>query len=184
MWLLFWLLVGVLLAALLVLGILVCVPWVVSITGTTAEARLRVVVSAFRAGSPVRVRLDETSFRRKKPKPPKPKPERRRRGSIDSKRLLAALPRLLTGLLRMFRIELLQLSGRLGLSDPSDTGQLFGVILPIRYALQDPRFVLDLEPEFSGFIVDAEVEARIRVHLVRGLPALARFLWDLFGRRT
>ena len=98
--------------------------------------------------------------------------------------MVRATPRLIRGVLAAFRIERLQVRGRIGLPDPADTGQLFGALLPLSFSFPGPRYAIDLQPDFGGATLDGNLEAQVRIAPIRAvLPAL-RFGWDVFVRRS
>ncbi len=178
--------------------LLLCVPWVVLIVAATTPSRkLNVELRPFARGFPARLRFDALSGERfggeKSPmdvtKPDEPSATKATSGlglrdCRGVSRMLHAAPRLLKGLLSVFRIERLHVKGTAGLADPADTGQLFGAILPLTYILPTRRFSIDLQPDFNGPSLDCEVDASIRVHPIRIIPPALRFGWQVFVRPT
>lgn len=182
--------IGVLVVSMLLLVLLVLsIPWVISLTGDTAERRVSVDVRAIRAGSPIGFAVSPTersrepsvardaSFpsmrRRDKPK------KVRSRGR--TRRMVRAMPDLMSGLLSTIRIERLAVSGRLGLDDPAETGQLFGILMPLRFMATGTRFAVDIEPDFDGPSFNGRFDARLRFQPVRAMPAAMRFGWRVFA---
>lgn len=184
---------GAILGSLALALLLLCIPWVVSVVAATAPARrVRVDLRPFAGGFPAHFRLDRFG---KSDGADRPSPERdsnaarsprsggaggrRRRRAL---RMLRAAPQLLSGLLSAVRIEFLRVQGSLGLDDPADTGQLFGALLPLSFLLPPPRFLFELQPDFSGAALAGEAEARLRIHPIRLLPPAIRFGWRVFVR--
>lgn len=94
------------------------------------------------------------------------------------------MPDLASGLLSTIRIEHLVVSGRLGLEDPADTGQLFGLLMPLRFMTTGRRFAFDIEPDFDGPSLDARFDAQFRLRPVSAIPAAMRFGWRVFARSS
>ena len=182
-----WLVLGALALVLLVL----VVPWSVTLAGATHPARIRVELRPVSHRVPLRLRVerevaaDLDAVPDPPPVPDRPAPEARKRGrgkgSRRTARALRAAPRLFLGLLSVFRFERVRLSGRLGLADPADTGQVFGLILPLAAVFNGPRVEVDIEPDFTGPVLQGAAEASTRIHLVRAIPPAIRFLWRVYG---
>ena len=186
------LLVGLGAVVLALLGAVVlalCLPWFVSLAARTAPAAgVRLELRPFGRRFPLRLRFRGPAWRATAPEPARPadirdgaRQARRRRwrtaGRRVAPRLLRNAPLLLRGLGSMFRVERLALSGRLGLPDPADTGQLFGVILPLSRICASERVAIEIEPVFDGPALEGEAEACLRVWPVRALPAAILFAW-------
>jgi len=89
-------------------------------------------------------------------------------------RLMRELPGFLRTELGRIRIERLVLDADLGLGDPAETGRLFGVLMPLQYALPRTRARLDLRPDFARLRCEGVAEAVLRlIPLVLIVPALA-----------
>ncbi|MCR9150710.1 MAG: DUF2953 domain-containing protein [Rhodobacteraceae bacterium] len=186
-------LAAVVLALVAAIVLALCLPWFVSLAARTApQAGFRLELRPFGPRFPALLRLRGLSW----PRGPRPAEEtgvapappatrRHRRGAAGRRltpRLLHHAPVLLGGLRAVFRIERLVLSGRVGLPDPADTGQLFGVILPLSHACPSDRVAIAVEPVFDGPAFEAEAEARLRVQPIRLLPSVVRFGWRVFVR--
>jgi len=117
-------------------------------------------------------------------KAPKRKKGRARR--VDVWRMIGALPDLARGLLRVFRVDRLDVEGVFGLGDPADTGAAYGMIAPplvaAGYALGRPHAVR-VTPDFDRLAVEGRAEAEITVMPARAVPPALRFLWTVFGPR-
>ncbi len=132
---------------------------------------------------------------RQRSKKQKPKPKRKaveeepakgkQRSFGNMQRTLASAPRLVTDLLRPIHIERLAVDGALGLDDPADTGQLFGVIQAVQHGLPQSETVsVALHPVFTGPHASAEVEARLKFIPLAFVPPGVRFAWRIFGPRS
>jgi hypothetical protein len=159
-----------LLAALLGLVSLVLLcPWHLRVAGTTAPPTARVelrlvagLAPAIRLPLGQRGRATDTKAQRRRPRA-------RRRGPP---RETAALIR---GILQSMRLRRLSLSGRIGLDDPAETGQLWALIVPLAHLLGGPRRRIDLVPEFAGPCLDLEASGEIAVRPLRLIRAGAAF---------
>ena len=185
-------LAAILLAIVGLLLLALIIPWFVSVTAVADPARhWAVEFRPFAEGFPGRMRFAAPSgatrarrkARRERPRPPRAASGRGARGRQRTRRMIRAAPQLLAGLLSVFRIDRLRLQGRIGLADPADTGRLFGVLMPVAFAWRGRRMQIDLQPDFSGPVLDGVAEARIRVVPIRAVPPAARFVWQVFVRR-
>lgn len=114
---------------------------------------------------------------------PAPKP-RKGRGDWAKRgpRMAAAAPGLLAGLLRPVRFHRLHVDADVGLSDPAGTGQLYGLLAPVIYALpRSPSVSIAVRPDFDGPRLEGEVAASLRVIPLAWVPPLARFGWRVFA---
>ena len=99
-------------------------------------------------------------------------------------RFITAAPELLVGLLRQISISRLKIDADVGLGDPAETGQLFGLLAPIIYARPTTSAIsVDLRPDF----VSPRISGKINVEL-GFVPAAfilpgARFAWRVYGSR-
>lgn len=117
----------------------------------------------------------------------KPKPRRRRRKGKRTwpvRRMLNALPDLLSGLIRVFRIDRLDFEGQVGLDDPADTGTAYGMVAPVIHGAQGlwpGRVRVALVPVFDGPCLEGRAEAEISVVPFRVVPAALCFAWASLG---
>lgn len=175
---LFWTLVALLGAVVLAL----LLPWHVRIEGHTTPRAARVELRLLGGLAPAipiplgrggkDVRKDRRNRRR----------SRRRRGRGAPR----GIPALIRGILSAFRVRRLEVTGRIGLADPADTGQLWAAVAPVAFALAGPRRKIDIRPDFAGprFDIDGRGEGTIRP--LGLLTAGARFAWTnmIAGRET
>lgn len=163
-------LVAVLLAVLLL-------PWHVRVRGTTAPLDLRVhlrLLGGYAPGIPIPLKAasDRGTPRKDKTRKRRRKKRRRPRGLRD----------LVLGLLAAFRLRRLRLTGRIGLSDPADTGIVWGLLTPFVYTLRGPGRRIDIAPDFSGPCLDLRGAGDLVIRPTRLLRAGLAFAWA--NRRT
>lgn len=94
------------------------------------------------------------------PERPAGKPrKKRRRIRLDPRRALHEIPLLLTDTLKGIHIDLLRLDARIGLADPAETGQLYGMLCPLAFGLPSGRAEIEVIPDFSqpGFSGEGEI---------------------------
>lgn len=119
---------------------------------------------------------------RHKTKQAKPKQRRSSRPKRVNGALIRALPELVKGILRHVHIAALHIDADYGLSDPADTGQLSGLLMPLQYASPLPAAVLlDLRPDFTRACLKGSMTATVRVTLAAFLVPALRFAWRAFG---
>lgn len=118
-------------------------------------------------------------------KPKKAKPARVHRGPhrphkvsamLRSEGFLRRLVRLLRRLAGRIHVRRLRLYLRLGLDDPADTGQLWGVVGPLAWAAPVPTGAdLAIEPEFTGATFQFNGEGAVRIVPIEILALLIAF---------
>ena len=105
-----------------------------------------------------------------------------RRASARIARVIAAAPRLLAGLLRPFHLERLTIDADIGLADPADTGQLFGLLAAVNHSRPPNSAVsIAVRPDFTGPGASGELDAVLSFVPVAFIPPGIRFAWRLFG---
>lgn len=72
-----------------------------------------------------------------------------RRTRLDARRALQEMPRLLADTLAGIHLDLLRLDARIGLADPAQTGQLFGMLCPLAFSLPPGRAEIAVTPDFG-----------------------------------
>lgn len=107
---------------------------------------------------------------RKKPRPkarkePAAPHRKKRRGAGHNPQTIAiAVLRLLQDLLALIRLEHLKLDAEIGLGDPADTGQLYGALLPVEYAVSGlPRTWVRITPAFDRAVLSGAAELALSV---------------------
>jgi len=119
-----------------------------------------------------------------KPKPKRKKKQRDHRRK-SGRRALALLRspgfvrrvlRFVASLLRAARIRTLRLRGRIGLDDPADTGELWGVVGALPWALPKPAGAeITLHPDFTEAVFELEGVAHLRVYPAQVLFRAGQF---------
>ncbi len=93
-----------------------------------------------------------------------------------SKGFLARLLRLLRRLMGCIHIRRLRLHLLIGLDDPADTGQLWGMIGPLALLVPVPaRAELVIQPEFTGAALQIDSEGAIRILPIEIIGTLFAF---------
>lgn len=191
-WVLVWVLAGLLATVLLVLA----TPLRLDLSASARPARMRLRTQLLGGLTPwitlVNTAADSASPERPAPRAkPGTKPENeprkkaaggKRASLTQAQRYLDAGRDLLAGLLRPLRIEQARVDGAFGLSDPASTGQLYGLLTPLLYAIAwpDPASVM-LRPVFTGPHLEGEAEGRLRVIPLALAPPGLVFAWRIFG---
>jgi hypothetical protein len=147
-------------------------PWHVRFRGTTAPVSLRVhlrLLGGLAPGIPIPIGRSKD---RDKPKTEgKARKRRRKRGTPRG------LRDFVFGLLSALRLRNLQLSGRIGLPDPADTGTLWGALTPFIYGLGGTGRRIDIAPDFTGHCLDLDGSGDLVVRPTRLLRAGLAFVW-------
>lgn len=177
-----WIALGAVGTALALLLIALATPVRLGLTLCAGPTR-RVVVSArlFGGLTPALPLYDSA-------RPPKKKrrnkaPERRKRsGSAGGRRLFSAAGRLVGEALGVFRLTRLTIDADVGLSDPAETGALYGRIASVTYALpQRAAFRIDIRPDFERERLEGAATAEISFTPLAFLPPILRFVWRAYG---
>lgn len=132
--------------------------------------------------------IHNSARRRRKKKTPKAKKKRLammpRHAMVRVPRVIAAAPRLLAGLLRPIYLERLTVDADIGLADPADTGQLFGLLSAVNYSRPPTSAVsLLVRPDFARPCVSGELDAELSFIPLAFIPPGVRFAWRVFGSR-
>ena len=164
----------------LILAVL-AVPVVVRVRATTEpRARLRVEAGPFRAWVPGVTLVDSAAPR----KNPGSKEKKARPGGGGGpgkarlRRMLAAAPDLVRGILSKFRVEHLRADAEFGTGDPAETGALWGALTPVLYAVPGGGGAgVSLRPVFDDRIFSGEVDVAVRVVPLSLAGPLLAFGW-------
>lgn len=93
-----------------------------------------------------------------------------------------AFPFLIRGILHRVHLTKLHVDADFGLGDPSDTGLLCGMLMPLQYAVPMPPTVsMDLRPDFTKPALNGSLTAVVRVTLAALLIPVAQFAWRAYG---
>lgn len=182
-------------ALVLLILVLLFVPWHLHLAARSHPAReVQVSLRLISAGLPPVLRVRPGSGQKPKPEKPKePKPAKTKKPGKPSRlsatmrrrapRLIAALPGLVADTLAGIHLDRLHATGRFGLGDPAETGQLFGQLCPLIYALPSRRLSLDLTPDFDRACLEGEAELALHLTPARlARPTLALLLREALHR--
>lgn len=162
----------------LVLGALL-LPWHVRVLGRTAPGELRVQLRLLGGYAPaIPLPLQSVAGRATRPKD-RPRKQRRRPRRFRGFRGLADL---VPALLAAFSFDRLRLSGTFGLSDPADTGTLWGLLAPFVHTIGAPDGRIDIAPDFTGPCLDLEGAGDLVIRPVRLIGAGLAFARANRGR--
>ncbi len=133
--------------------------------------------------------IHDSARRRRKKKKPTAKKSRlaiaSRQALARMPRVIVGAPRLLAGLLRPIHLECLTVDADIGLADPADTGQLFGLLAAVSYSPPRTSAVsIAVRPDFTGPGASGELDAELSFIPVAFIPPGVRFAWRVFGSRS
>lgn len=100
-------------------------------------------------------------------------------------RVTAAAPRLVADLLRIIHLERLAVDADIGLADPADTGQLFGLLAAVTHSRPPASAVsIAVRPDFTGPRASGELDAVLSFTPAAFILPGLRFGWRVFGARS
>jgi hypothetical protein len=182
------------LAALAVLALAVLATPVKLEFTMRSSPRRRVKIAARLLGGltpPIVIHDSDRQGRKAKHRQAVVKPGRRERGKMSRqalarvRRAIIAAPHLLADLLRPIHIEQLTADADIGLADPADTGQVFGLLAPVIYSrLASDVLSIAVRPDFMTPGFSGEVFAKLSVTPVAFIAPATRFAWHIFGPRS
>ncbi len=157
------------------------------IVRTSPRWRLKVAARLFGGLTPP-ISIHDSARRRRRRERPTAK---RKRPSIAPRRALARIPRVIAaapglpaGLLRPIQLERLTVDADIGLADPADTGQLFGLLAAVTHSRPPTAAVsIAVRPDFTGPRASGELDAELSFIPVAFIPPGVRFAWRVFGSR-
>jgi hypothetical protein len=151
----------------------------------SGEPRWRaIVVARLLAGLTPPIRVFDSARRREKRarKRAAPKPRAPRFRNVSH--IVDAVPALLADILGRVRFRRLAIDADVGLGDPADTGQVFGVVQAARYAIPSPsRVSVELRPDFERVRLAGRLSADASFIPAAFIPPAIRFAWRSFGPR-
>lgn len=108
--------------------------------------------------------------------------KKRRNGFAKIWRGGLASPELVMGFLRQIHFDRVVVDADIGLTNPADTGHLYGLLAPFIYAMpaSSPISIM-VRPDFEKVRFDGEIDAGGRVIPLTLVPSMARFAWRVFG---
>ena len=159
---------------------------------TSPKWRLKIAARLLGGLTPPIPIHDSDRQRAKKKKPPDPKRKRRKKETglsrpafAKGRRMISAAPDLLIDLLRPIHIQYLKVDMDIGLMNPADTGQLFGLLVPVIYSRrQNDTVSITVRPDFTAARLSGEITAMLNFIPVAFIPPAIRFAWRAFGPRS
>ncbi len=154
---------------------------------SSPQWRLRIEARLFGGTTPAIPFHD--SARRSTKKRAKRRPRRTHRKDARSRktsglRMFQAAPKLFADLLRPIRLTRLEIDADVGLGDPADTGQLFGLLAPIVYARPMAAIsLINIRPDFTASRASGTLMAELSFIPAALIPPGVRFAWHAFGPR-
>jgi hypothetical protein len=182
-----WGLLLVLVAALLLVSAVLATPVQIAFAAARSPGWQLKIVARLLGGLTPEIVLHDSERPKRRRKAPRAKEKkapgsRRRSGWIP--RAMAAAPQLVTGLLEPVHLENLAIDADIGLEDPADTGQLFGMLAAASYALPRPAGMsIVVRPDFSGARAAGKLEVALSCVPILLIPPGVRFAWRVFGPR-
>jgi hypothetical protein len=192
-----WILLAVLAIPLvLLIAVLVTPVQIGCIAHSATGGRLMIGVRLFGGLTPS-IRLYDSARRNVRKKPPKAKQKKEKKKEKKKKktkrahqglthvRRTIAEPQLLMDLLKPIHIERLAIDADIGFADPADTGQLYGLLIPmIHSGLLASPVSIAVRPDFSGARLSGEIVAKLSFIPIAFLPPAVRFAWCVWGARS
>lgn len=155
---------------------------------STPHLRVQVRISPLAGIAPYLSIIDSDRPKRKSADKTKTaKPPKRKKGAFSGAgpKLLPNAPRLIAQWLRQIRFHSLTARGGLGLTDPAETGVLFGMLCPLIYGSPpSERISISVTPVFERPCLEGQFEATVSVIPLSLVPAAARFVWSSFFSRA
>lgn len=180
-----WCLLSVLAALVVFAGVVIMSPVKLGFTVRTSPIWRLKIAARLLGGLTPPILIHDSARRRPKKKPASKNKKSvtvSREASTRISRAIAGAPRLLTGLLRPIRLERLSIDADIGLGDPADTGQLFGILTGLSYSLPPSSPVsITMRPDFTSKHASGELTAALSFTPLAFIPPGIRFAWHVFG---
>ncbi len=185
-----WALASALILLVLLAGLVLMTPVKLAMTLETSptwrlEATLRLIDGLMPA-----ISVPASHNDRRKNRPSKPGRARKarkrasRRSSARILRAISAMPRLLAGLLRRIHFDRLSVDADVGLGDPADTGQLFGLMIATTHAMPSKQNVsIVIRPDFAELRASGRLDAELSFVPLALIAPGVRFAWHILGSR-
>ena len=107
-----------------------------------------------------------------------------RRSSTSVAQTVSATLRLLAELFRTVHCDRLSIDADVGLLDPADTGQLFGMITAAAHAMPSTQKVsIIIRPDFAEPRASGRLDAELSFVPLSLIPPSIRFVWRMVGSR-
>jgi hypothetical protein len=181
-----WFLLSVLAVLLAIAAAALMTPVKLGFTVRTSPSWRLKIAARLLGGLTPPILIHDSAWRRSKEKTPTAKKKKKaavsRQALARIRRAIAAAPRLLAGLLRPFRLERLTVDADIGLADPADTGQLFGLLAAVNYSRPPASAVsIAVRPDFNGPRASGELDAVLSFVPAAFIPPGVRLAWRVLG---
>jgi len=124
-------------------------------------------------------RRRQLAARRRRRRPTKRRPSPRVR---NVSHIVREVPELIGDLLRHMHLRRLAVDADIGLGDPADTGQLFGLVRAARHLLPAaPGVSVQVRPDFEALRVSGRLAGEASFIPVAFIPPAIRFGWRVWG---
>lgn len=151
---------------------------------TSPRWRLKVVARLLGGLLPA-ISIHDNAHRRRQRRPPKTRKKLRigsRQTSARLIRVISVTSQLLAGLLRPIHLRRLTVDADIGLADPADTGQLFGLLAAVIHSRPPtPAVSIAVRPDFAGLRGSGALDAELSFIPVAFVPPGIQFAWRVFG---
>ncbi|MEM8837541.1 MAG: DUF2953 domain-containing protein [Pseudomonadota bacterium] len=168
MGILLWSFLILLALVILIIGAVVLTPMTLGLIIKT-EPKLRVKVGIAPFFGLARITLHDSAEPSKEEpkKPDEPKPDKPWRPSKRTvgygRRAIAAFPDLLSSIWHRVFLDHLKIDADIGLGDPADTGQLYGLLIaPAMLTSNSERIDIAIRPDFMKERLSGEIDAALR----------------------
>ena len=176
-WVLFWVLIGIVVLIITALA----TPVKLDITLRSAPTRRFTAAARIFGGLTPPINLKSRKQKRTTSEDTG-KPVSSSRTRPNWTRMITAAPDLIRGLIRPLHIESLEIDADIGLEDPADTGQVYGMLLPFIYALPPSEtYSIALRPDFGTQRLDAKLDATVSFIPLAFVPPASKFAWRVFA---
>ncbi|MEM8798342.1 MAG: DUF2953 domain-containing protein [Pseudomonadota bacterium] len=168
-----------------VIGVVVLTPMTLGlIVQTEPKLRVKVGLAPFFGLAPITLH-DSAAPEAKKPeereKPKSEKPWHPSKRTLGyGRRAIAALPDLIASIWHRVFLDHLKIDADIGLGDPADTGQLYGLLIaPAMLTSNSERIDITIRPDFMRERFSGEIDAALRF-------TPAAFFWPIlvFAKRV
>ena len=108
--------------------------------------------------------------------------KKEKRNLTSGMKLMPEAPKFLSDILSAIHFDFLNLDVDFGLSDPADTGAVYGYLVPFIYGAPLPsRIMVSLRPDFNQARFAGELETVLHITPAAILPPAFRLAWQVYG---
>ena len=170
-------LLGVLCLGLALLAVAASFPVNVDFRISRNEATSVSISARFFSGNGPKISVFDSDRPRKKKLQKKREEPNRGRKNV-ARNVASEAFRLVLSLLHLVDFKRINVDADIGLGDPADTGQLFGLLTPLIYGVGAD---ISVRPVFDRACLNGMCEVTFKVTPVALLLPFARFGWQIFG---